>query len=192
MNFLESGSHVFAGRMTGISVMQDEHAVAREKQWRFPQERFVEYEPKDEWWCRKYGFGHEVEVDVPAMYRIGDMYVMHPKLYEQLKAVTKPAANRDGMTPTAAAVAAVANAPAAPGHYQPRPKAYSVMPPPVPPELPRAFFTYGSFDHFAPKVVAPRAFYRSKHGWYRHPQSGLWSPCGDTPLDPWCERERCR
>lgn len=35
-----------------------------EKYWEFPQERFVEYGPEDEWWARKYGFGQEIEVQV--------------------------------------------------------------------------------------------------------------------------------
>ena len=31
------------------------------KRWEFPVERFVEYGPKDEDWCRLLGIGHEVE-----------------------------------------------------------------------------------------------------------------------------------
>lgn len=37
------------------------------KIWQFPKHRFVEYEPKDEWWCRKYGFGKEI--DGPVCYK---------------------------------------------------------------------------------------------------------------------------
>jgi hypothetical protein len=41
----------------GTPIHVSEHVV--EKVWVFPKDRFVEYEPSDEWWCRKYGFGHE-------------------------------------------------------------------------------------------------------------------------------------
>ncbi len=38
--------------------------VRKEKRWRFPKDRFIEYGPEDEWWGRKYGFGHEEEVQI--------------------------------------------------------------------------------------------------------------------------------
>lgn len=31
------------------------------RRWRFPEERFVSYEPSDEPWCRYLGIGEEVE-----------------------------------------------------------------------------------------------------------------------------------
>jgi len=49
----------------------------RRKVWVFPPDRFVEYGPEDEWWARKYEFGHEHEVSetitVPRAYvsRVG-------------------------------------------------------------------------------------------------------------------------
>lgn len=45
--------------------------VERKKVWRFPAERFVEYEPKDEAWCRAAGIGREdEEVRVSTIPRI--------------------------------------------------------------------------------------------------------------------------
>ncbi len=35
-------------------------AVYAKKRWVFPKEEFVEYEPKDELWCRPLGIGREV------------------------------------------------------------------------------------------------------------------------------------
>lgn len=34
----------------------------KRKEWQFPKERFVEYEPSDETWCRYFGIGKEVEI----------------------------------------------------------------------------------------------------------------------------------
>jgi hypothetical protein len=33
--------------------------ITKQKVWVFPPDRFVQYGPEDEWWARKYGFGHE-------------------------------------------------------------------------------------------------------------------------------------
>ena len=46
-------------------------------------DRFIEYEPKDEKWCRAFGIGHEVRE--PACFRVGDKFVMHPRVFERLK-----------------------------------------------------------------------------------------------------------
>jgi hypothetical protein len=63
----------------GTPVRVSEHVV--EKVWVFPKDRFVEYEPSDEWWCRKYGFGHE-EVR-PAVMRVGNDLHFHPVRWQQ-------------------------------------------------------------------------------------------------------------
>lgn len=36
-----------------------------QKVWRFPNDRFVEYDESDEAWARPIGFGKEVEQPVP-------------------------------------------------------------------------------------------------------------------------------
>lgn len=53
------------------------------KRWQFPKHRFIEYEQSDEWWCRKYGFGKEVEE--PGCYQVGDDLYMHPIVWERFK-----------------------------------------------------------------------------------------------------------
>jgi hypothetical protein len=63
----------------GTPIHVSEHVV--EKVWVFPKDRFVEYEPSDEWWCRKYGFGHEETR--PAVYRVGVALHFHPVRWEQ-------------------------------------------------------------------------------------------------------------
>lgn len=42
-----------------------------EKKWVFPVEKFWEYEPSDEAWCRKLGIGHEEDdLKKPVMWMI--------------------------------------------------------------------------------------------------------------------------
>jgi hypothetical protein len=66
----------------GLNVVTDQNMV--EKVWVFPQDKFVEYEPKDEWWCRKYGFGHEETRPQQQVVRVGDTLVMHPATLDLL------------------------------------------------------------------------------------------------------------
>jgi hypothetical protein len=53
------------------------------RSWIFPKERFFEWEPKDEWFCKKYGIGHAGPVE-PACYQVGNTLVMHPTIYKEL------------------------------------------------------------------------------------------------------------
>jgi hypothetical protein len=71
----------------GLNIHPSEH---RPKKWIFPKDRFVEYEPKDEWWCRKYGFGHESTdpMDTVILVVHGDVF-MHPTQIAELKRQTK-------------------------------------------------------------------------------------------------------
>lgn len=57
-----------------------EHAV--ERVWVFPKDRFVEYEPKDEPWCRALGIGHEETR--PAFYLVDGRVWVHPSLVPAL------------------------------------------------------------------------------------------------------------
>ena len=66
-------------RLLGFKVYVSRWCVTGK--WLFPQRRFFEWEAKDEAFCRKYGIGREE----PACYRIGNSFVMHPEIYEQLK-----------------------------------------------------------------------------------------------------------
>jgi hypothetical protein len=68
--------------MYGLKVVTDEKMVDRV--WVFPKDRFVEYEPKDEWWCRKYGFGHEEVRPKQEVVRVGDTLCMHPAVWKQM------------------------------------------------------------------------------------------------------------
>ena len=65
----------------GMPIVEDSNLFHRE--WVFPKERYVEYEPKDESWCRCFGFGKERIV--PECYRIGNTWLMHPILADQLR-----------------------------------------------------------------------------------------------------------
>lgn len=71
----------------GLKVVTDDSMT--ETVWVFPQDRFVEYEPKDEWWCRKYGIGHEVTRPRAEAVQVGDTLVMHPQMWEKLKEQTR-------------------------------------------------------------------------------------------------------
>lgn len=57
--------------------------LACETRWEFPKERFVEYEPKDESWCRKLGIGREVIVG--HAYRVGNVLYAHPTVIDAIK-----------------------------------------------------------------------------------------------------------
>ena len=48
------GPPVVRGSVVGVRI------VEIVKEWEFPKDRFVEYEPKDERWCRLLGIGREV------------------------------------------------------------------------------------------------------------------------------------
>lgn len=68
--------------------------AACDRVWEFPKDRFVEYEPKDEGWCRRLGFGREVivpkayivkgQVDPIFGWRKPDQVICHPLLYNQI------------------------------------------------------------------------------------------------------------
>lgn len=81
-------------KLLGIEVYVSELAVNRS--WIFPKERFLEYDKSDEWWCRKYGVGHEGPAE-PAIFKVGNMMLVHPKIYDELKAVLPEPSKLDGM-----------------------------------------------------------------------------------------------
>lgn len=58
--------------------------AARGSSWIFPQEPFFEWEPHDEWFCRRYGIGHQGP-EKPCIIRVGGSLLVHPDLYEQFK-----------------------------------------------------------------------------------------------------------
>jgi hypothetical protein len=79
LNGLLGGAPLF-----GIEVRYDEMAVTMP--WVFPADRYVEYGKEDEWWARKYGFGHPGPAE-PCMYLVGQapgrqILMIHPKLKE--------------------------------------------------------------------------------------------------------------
>ncbi len=57
------------------------HEDMVDKVWVFPEEKFVSYGPEDEWWARKYGFGHEVTRPKQEAVRIGDSLHFHPDTF---------------------------------------------------------------------------------------------------------------
>jgi hypothetical protein len=66
----------------GLKVVLDD--TMTETVWVFPQDRFVEYEPKDEWWCRRYGIGHEETRPRAEAVRVGDVLYAHPTTFERI------------------------------------------------------------------------------------------------------------
>lgn len=69
--------------LNGLRVRLDASMV--ERVWVFPVERFVEYEPKDEGWCRRLGFGHEEIRPSKQAVRIGGDIFMHPATWDAIK-----------------------------------------------------------------------------------------------------------
>lgn len=67
--------------MFGLRVTVSEYALVR--RWVFPVERFVQYGPEDERWCRYFGIGHEVTE--PGAYQVGDTLVVHPVVWAALE-----------------------------------------------------------------------------------------------------------
>lgn len=65
----------------GIKVVTDNKLY--DVVWEFPKDRFIEYEPKDESWCRKLGIGKEKIV--PKAFMIGNTLVAHPIIIAELK-----------------------------------------------------------------------------------------------------------
>jgi hypothetical protein len=51
----------------GIEIRFSEVMPKWVKKWVFPKERFWEYEPSDEKWCRQLGIGHEEETSEPLI-----------------------------------------------------------------------------------------------------------------------------
>lgn len=80
------------GGIGGTPVYSSEAAVRTE--WHFPERRFVEYGPEDEWWARKYGYGH-AGPPIPCAYRMkerrGFVFVVHPSLLDRLRVEMLPA-----------------------------------------------------------------------------------------------------
>ena len=67
--------------LNGIPIVVSEHAMA--SKWTPPDERFIEYEPKDERWCRYFDIGTVKQE--PGCYQIGASYLMHPVIFNQIK-----------------------------------------------------------------------------------------------------------
>jgi hypothetical protein len=68
--------------LNGLAIVPCIWAATRP--WVFPDEPFVEYEPKDEAWCRKLGIGHEGPYK-PSCLRIGDTLYCHPTIIEAIE-----------------------------------------------------------------------------------------------------------
>lgn len=76
----------FPGMLYGTEIRYTTSAVTTP--WIFPDHPYIEYEPKDEWWCRKYGIGHEGKSEpcVILMNKSGylpgarDVLLVHPSL----------------------------------------------------------------------------------------------------------------
>jgi hypothetical protein len=62
----------------GVRVQFSDYATV--PGWVFPKKRFVEYEPKDERWCRYFRIGYEGHV--PGMLQIGSEFFVHSSLKE--------------------------------------------------------------------------------------------------------------
>jgi hypothetical protein len=84
----------------GIKIISE--PLAYSTKWVFPKERFVEYEPKDESWCRYFGFGREEGPQAyqlvnrcPIFGTVTHMIVAHPtivaKLRDQVASLSVPA-----------------------------------------------------------------------------------------------------
>lgn len=61
-----------------------------EKEWEFPKDKFVEYEPSDEKWARRLGFGKEVKTDRPAIFMVKNKpfefeMIIHPDSFTKIK-----------------------------------------------------------------------------------------------------------
>jgi hypothetical protein len=54
--------------------------------WVLPAEPFFEWEPKDEWFCRKYGIGRPGR-PVPSCFRFENSFIMHPDIYAKMRDV---------------------------------------------------------------------------------------------------------
>lgn len=51
----------------------------------FPPDRFVEWGPEDESYCRLAGFGRDEHVPRMVIYQVGDMLIMHPAMLARLQ-----------------------------------------------------------------------------------------------------------
>lgn len=59
--------------------------AALSRRWVFPFDRFAECEESDVRWASALGYGHwKYE---PGMYRVGNMFVAHPVVYDRLRKV---------------------------------------------------------------------------------------------------------
>lgn len=73
--------------------------LACDKVWEFPKDRFIEYEPKDEGWCRRLGFGREVIAPKAYILKGGidpitgwgspDQLICHPLLADRIKSAMR-------------------------------------------------------------------------------------------------------
>lgn len=67
--------------LSGLPVVVDELALRRV--WVFPRDRFIEYGPEDEGWCRALGLGREESR--PGAFLVNGTLVVHPAAWEALK-----------------------------------------------------------------------------------------------------------
>lgn len=74
--------HLFPG-LTGLEVILDESMVV--KKWVFPKDRFVQWGPEDEAYCRFAHYGHEEKIPCSTIYRIENKLVCHPYMWQRLK-----------------------------------------------------------------------------------------------------------
>jgi hypothetical protein len=58
----------------GIDIHTDKNLPKFQTRWQFPKMDFVEFEPKDEEWCRPIKWGKEIVTDIPLFYKISKRY----------------------------------------------------------------------------------------------------------------------
>ena len=66
----------------GFKIIENPHVPCHRK-WIFPKDRFVEWGPEDESYCRFAGFGHE-QITYES-FRLGDTLVLHPSVAKELR-----------------------------------------------------------------------------------------------------------
>lgn len=65
--------------LLGVPIVPDKNLPRFKVVWQFPRERFFEYEPSDEAWCRYFKIGGPVETDEPVFFMF-DFHALWPPI----------------------------------------------------------------------------------------------------------------
>jgi hypothetical protein len=82
----ESLAHLGLAAILGFKIEVGDDHIETEREWEFPRNRFIEYEPRDVEWCKPLGIGRMVDIDVISVFDMEKRIGIHTNVAARIKA----------------------------------------------------------------------------------------------------------